>query len=178
MQDLLHKSVRELEQMKDLALQMASTENSKELTIEEIAEHFDEIIKIKSEEFWDGLISCNEGLSSAKDESSSQIAYDILKSYLDKNVLFFSEGSESFNKFSMIYENFYSAVNDMEGDVTQEGLEEALKSMLNDITQIDNLEDIAQLRNAVSSLEDLEAKNLLLEALAKREAALLKDGVK
>lgn len=172
MEELLKHSVRELESMKMMAIDMAEKESSSEVNIEDIIKHFDEVIQIKKEEFWSGLASCNESLAQAESESAHDTAYQVLKQYLDNNVLFFSEGSEDFEKFQYIYESFYSALNEMEGEVSEEAIEEAISAMLEDIKKLENHEDIMQLKNAVNNLADLRVRQILLEAIEKRESEL------
>ena len=172
MQELLHQSVRELEKMKIMAMDMAKNEPNDDVNIEEISAHFNEAIKIKKEEFWATLSSCNESLTTAKTEEEHTSAYNSLKNFLDTNVLYFSEESEEFQKFQMIYESFYSALNEMEGEVSEDAIEEALASMLSDIKKMQNLEDIAQLKIAINSLEDIEVQKILLDAIAEREREL------
>jgi len=171
-QELLSQSVRELESMQNLALELAKKEQSDGVSVEEIAKHFTKAIEIKTQELWSNLASCNESLTTAKNESEHEKAYNTLKNFLDSNVLFFSEGSEDFKKFQMIYESFYSALNEMEGEVSESAVQEAIESMLNDIKKMDNLDDIANLKNAVNSLEDIYVKNILLKAIKERESEL------
>lgn len=172
MQELLKHSVRELESMKMMAIDMAEKESSSEVNIEDIVKHFDEVISIKKEEFWQGLANCNARLSEVTSEEEQESAYYTLKNHLDSHVMFFSEDSEDFLQFQHIYESFYSAINEMEGDVSEESIENTLTSMLEDIKKLENREDIEQLKHAVSNLEDLQIRQVLLDAIAKRESEL------
>jgi len=178
MQDLLNYTVREIEEMKEIALDLIEKDVSKHADREDVLEHFNEAIEIRTKEFWEAFIAINADFQMATEGGDTgEAEFEVLKKFMDSHILFFSETNEEYVKFIDIYENFYRALRDIDDedhfeDEMQESLDASLVSMIEDIKMVPDIEAILQLREAVSVFEDKHAKQLLLEALESREKEL------
>ena len=179
MQDLLNYTVREITEMKTIALDFVNSQvDENAASKEEVEAHFNESIDARTQEFWEAFVTINADFQATTTKGESgEVEFEVLKKFMDANILFFSEGSEEHRKFITLYENFYRAIKNIDEsdyieDEIKENLDTSLIAMIDDIKLVNDLESIMQLRDAVSVFEDKNAMKLLLEAIEAREAEL------